>query len=129
MSEIPKELKYAASHEWVKVNEEGQFVVGITDHVQEALGDLVFVELPEVDDELEAEQNCIVVESVKAASDVYSPVAGKVVAVNEALEEAPELVNSSPFGDGWLMVIEPQDASALDNLLDADAYAQSIAEE
>ncbi len=129
MSEIPKELKYAASHEWVKVNEEGQFVVGITDHAQEALGDLVFVELPEVDDELEAEQNCIVVESVKAASDVYSPVAGKVVAVNEALEEAPELVNSSPFGDGWLMVIEPQDASALDNLLDADAYAQSIAEE
>ncbi len=129
MSEIPAELKYTTSHEWVKQNEDGHFVVGITDHAQEALGDLVFVELPEVDSELDAAENCIVVESVKAASDVYCPVGGKVVAINEALEDAPELVNSSPFGDGWLMVIEPADANAVTNLLDADAYAQSIAEE
>ena len=129
MSEVPAELKYTASHEWVRKNEEGNLVVGITDHAQAALGDLVFVELPQTDDEVEAGDSCIVVESVKAASDVYAPVGGTVLAINEALEDAPELVNSSPFDEGWLMVLAPSDADAINELLDAEAYAKAIEDE
>ena len=129
MSEIPAELKYTASHEWVRQNEDGNLVIGITDHAQAALGDLVFVELPDTGSELEAGDQCIVIESVKAASDVYCPVSGTVVTVNEGLDEAPELVNSEPFGKGWLLVIAPANADALNNLLDADAYAQTLEEE
>lgn len=129
MSEIPADLKYTASHEWVRQNEDGNLVIGITDHAQKALGDLVFVELPDTGAELGAGDQCIVVESVKAASDVYCPVSGTVVSVNEALDEAPELVNSEPFGEGWLMVLAPADADDLNALLDADAYAQTLEED
>ena len=129
MSEIPAELKYTASHEWVRQNEDGNLVIGITDHAQAALGDLVFVELPDTGSELEVGDQCIVVESVKAASDVYCPVSGTVVTINEGLDEAPELVNSEPFGKGWLMVVAPANADELNNLLDADAYAQTLEEE
>ncbi|MFK8031564.1 MAG: glycine cleavage system protein GcvH [Gammaproteobacteria bacterium] len=128
MSDTPADLKYTSSHEWVKLNEDGHFIVGITDHAQEALGDIVFVELPDPDTDLEAGDSCIVVESVKAASDVYCPVAGKVIAINEALEDAAELVNTSPYSDGWLMVIEPADAGSLEGLLDAEMYAAEIKE-
>ena len=129
MSEIPAELKYTASHEWVRQNEDGNLVIGITDHAKAALGDLVFVELPDTGSELEVGDQCIVVESVKAASDVYCPVSGTVVTVNEGLDEAPELVNSEPFGKGWLMVVAPANTDHLNNLLDADAYAQTLEEE
>ena len=122
MSTIPAELKYSKSHEWVRSEDDGSVTVGITDHAQDLLGDMVFVELPEPGRSLDAGQECAVVESVKAASDVYSPVAGEVVAVNEAIADSPELVNKDPYGEGWMMRIKPAAASALDDLLDADAY-------
>ncbi|RKY21427.1 MAG: glycine cleavage system protein GcvH [Planctomycetota bacterium] len=124
---IPKELKYTESHEWVRV-EDGIAVVGITDHAQHELGDIVFVELPETDAEYGAGEAAATVESVKAASDIYSPLSGRVVEVNEALEDSPELVNKSPYGDGWIFKIEISDPSELDALLDADAYAKHIGE-
>ncbi len=123
MSNIPSELKYTKSHEWVSDNENGTVTVGITDHAQELLGDLVFVELPEVGKELEAEEACAVVESVKAASDIYAPVAGEIVEVNEALEDEPELINSDPYGEGWLFKMKLADANSLESLLSADDYA------
>lgn len=123
MSEIPSDLKYTKSHEWLRDNGDGTVTVGITDHAQELLGDLVFVELPETDTEFAAEDACAVVESVKAASDVYAPLAGTVVAVNEALEESPELVNSSPYDEGWLYNLKLANASDLDGLMAADDYA------
>ena len=129
MSETPVELRYAKSHEWVRQDDDGMLTVGITDHAQELLGDLVFVELPEVGRTLTAAQECAVVESVKAASDVYSPVAGAVVTVNSALVDTPELINQSPYGDGWLFRLRPADMAALETLLDADAYASQVAEE
>lgn len=128
MSEIPSELKYTRSHEWVRQEEDGSLTIGITDHAQELLGDLVFVEPPEVGRQLNAGEECAVVESVKAASDVYSPVSGEVVASNEALEDTPELINQSPYEDGWLMRVKPEDASALDQLLDADTYRTEVVE-
>ena len=121
MSEIPKDLKYAKSHEWVRI-EGDTAVVGITDHAQAALGDLVFVELPESGSDLSAGGACAVVESVKAASDVYCPVAGEVSAVNDALADSPELINTDAYGEGWLFRLAPTDAGAIDDLLDADAY-------
>ncbi len=124
---IPKELKYTESHEWVRV-EDNIAVVGITDHAQHELGDIVFVELPETDAEYGAGEAAATVESVKAASDIYSPLSGRVVEVNEALEDSPELVNKSPYGDGWIFKIEISDPSELDALLDADAYAKHIGE-
>ena len=127
MSDVPSDLKYTSSHEWVRVNDDGTMSLGITDHAQEALGDLVFVELPEVGAELMAEDACCVVESVKAASDVYMPVSGEVVEVNEQLNDEPEIVNGSPYEDGWLIRFQPADAN-LDDLMDADAYAAEIAE-
>lgn len=122
MSEVQANLHYAESHEWVSV-EDGVATVGISDHAQSALGDLVYVELPEVGTELNVGDELGVVESVKAASDLYAPVSGEVVAVNEALEDAPENVNNSPYGDGWLCRIKMSNPAEVDNLLDADGYA------
>ncbi len=122
MSNLPNDLKYTKSHEWIQTNEDGTITVGITDHAQELLGDLVYVEVPEVDLVVAAEQACVVVESVKAASDVYAPVAGSITAVNEALEDAPELVNSDPYGEGWIYKLKVDDPADLDDLLDAESY-------
>jgi glycine cleavage system H protein len=124
MSEIPTELRYAASHEWARTEDDGTVTVGISDHAQDALGDVVYVEHPEVGQQVVAAQEAGVVESVKAASDIYAPVSGTVVAVNESLEDTPELVNQDPYGDGWFFRIEPDDASDLAQLLDAEAYAE-----
>ncbi|KEA63453.1 Glycine cleavage system H protein [Marinobacterium lacunae] len=124
MSNVPSELKYVASHEWIRDEGEGVVTIGITDHAQELLGDVVFIELPEVGVEIAAGDETGVVESVKAASDVYAPLSGKVIAVNEDLEEAPELVNSDPYGDGWFFQIKLSDAEELDDLLDADTYSE-----
>ncbi|WP_113907996.1 glycine cleavage system protein GcvH [Aliidiomarina celeris] len=129
MSQVPKELKYAPSHEWLRDEGDGTYTVGITEHAQELLGDMVFVELPEVGDNVAAGDDCAVAESVKAASDIYAPVGGEVVAINEDLEDSPELVNSDPYGDGWLFKIKIDDDSDLANLLDADGYSESIADE
>ena len=128
MSNIPSELKYATSHEWVRNEGDGTVTVGITDHAQDLLGDMVFVELPDVDDEVSTGDDICVAESVKAASDIYAPVTGKVIAVNEDLEDSPELVNSDAFGDGWLFKVKLADAGELDELLDAEGYASSIEE-
>ncbi|GAB2874561.1 glycine cleavage system protein GcvH [Microbulbifer echini] len=122
MSEIRNELKYLSSHEWARLEEDGTVTIGISDHAQDALGDVVYVETPEVGSNLAAGDEAGVVESVKAASDIYSPVSGEVVEVNESLEESPETVNSSPYDDGWFFRIKPSDVSELDNMLDADAY-------
>ena len=126
MSNLPEDLKYTSSHEWVRTNSDGTVTVGITDHAQELLGDLVFVELPEEGAVMSAGEQCTVVESVKAASDVYIPVDGEVIAINEALEGEPELVNSDPFDGGWLFKLQPSDASQLEKLFDADAYLASL---
>jgi glycine cleavage system H protein len=123
MSNIPTDLKYARSHEWLRQLPDGSVEVGISDHAQEALGDLVFVEVPEVGRTLAAGEACAVVESVKAASDVYSPVAGTVLAVNSKLSTAPELINQEPYGNGWLMKLKPA-AGAPTGLLNADEYAR-----
>ena len=124
MSEIPTELKYASSHEWARLEEDGTITVGISDHAQQALGDVVYVEHPEVGQTVSAGAETGVVESVKAASDIYAPVSGTITEVNEALEDAPETVNQDPYGDGWFFKIEPDDAGQLDELLDAAAYAE-----
>jgi len=126
MSTIPAELKYSKSHEWVRRESDGSVTVGITDHAQDLLGDMVFVELPEPGKELQAGQECAVVESVKAASDVYSPISGEVVAVNEAISDSPELVNKEPYGEGWMMRIKPAAVADVDALMDADAYQALI---
>lgn len=128
MSNVPNELKYRESHEWVRKEADGTFTVGITEHAQELLGDMVFVDLPDVGNSYSAGDECAVAESVKAASDIYAPVSGEVVAVNDALGDAPELVNSEPYAAGWLFRIKPSDESELDSLLDADAYKASIDE-
>ncbi|MGB0205597.1 MAG: glycine cleavage system protein GcvH [Neptuniibacter sp.] len=124
MSNIPSELKYVASHEWIRDEGDGTVVIGITDHAQDLLGDVVFVELPEVGAEVATGDESGVVESVKAASDIYAPVAGEVVAVNEELEDSPELVNSDPYGDGWFFKVKLSDAEELSSLLDGEAYAE-----
>ncbi len=129
MSNIPSELKFAATHEWVRPEGDGIYTVGISAHAQELLGDMVFVELPEVGDSVNAGDDCAVAESVKAASDVYSPLTGEVVAINEELEDSPELVNSNPFDDGWFFKVKISDESELDNLMDADGYLASIEDE
>lgn len=126
MSNIPSELKYIASHEWVRLEEDGKVTIGITEHAQELLGDIVYVELPEIGSELGQEDTAGVVESVKAASDIYSPVSGKVVEVNEELVATPELANSSPYEAGWFFVIEPSNPEELTKLLTATEYAAEI---
>ena len=123
MSDIPADLKYIASHEWVRVEGDGTVTVGVTDHARDALGDVVYVELPEVDVVLAAGDEAGVVESVKAASDIYTPLSGTVIAVNSTLEDAPEQVNSDPYGEGWFFKLRLADAGELGELLDADGYA------
>lgn len=124
MSEIPAELKYARTHEWARLEEDGSVTVGISDHAQDALGDVVFVEHPEVGQQVNAQEEAGVVESVKAASDIYAPLSGTVLAVNTALEDAPETVNEDPYGNGWFFKLEPDDVAQLAELLDAEGYAE-----
>ncbi|MBS0882821.1 glycine cleavage system protein GcvH [Pantoea sp. JGM49] len=128
MSNVPNELKYRDSHEWVREEADGTFTVGITEHAQELLGDMVFVDLPDVGATFAAGDDCAVAESVKAASDIYAPLSGEIVAVNEELADAPELVNSEPYAAGWLFRIKASDVSELDSMLDADAYKGAIDE-
>ena len=129
MSNLPEHLKYTKDHEWVRTEPDGTVTVGITDHAQELLGDLVFVELPEVGAGLSTGGECAVVESVKAASDVYSPLNGEVTEVNGALADTPETINQDPYGDGWIYRMRPADAGELDGLLDAAAYAAVLESE
>ncbi len=129
MSQIPPELKYASSHEWARLEEDGTVTVGITDHAQEALGDVVFVELPQEGDTLAAGDEAGVVESVKAASDIYAPVGGEVIAINNLLEEEPETVNADPYNDGWFYRLQPSEADELDKLLSAEDYAEHCSDD
>jgi len=129
MKEIPGDLKFLKSHEWARLEDGGRVTVGISDHAQNALGDLVYVELPNVGDHVEAGAGVAVVESVKAASDVYAPVSGTVIAVNEALTDAPETINSDAFGEGWIFALKADDPAQLDELLSPDDYAEQIEDE
>lgn len=126
MSKIPAELKYTRTHEWLRQEDDGSVTVGISDHAQAALGDLVFVETPEAGRQVKAGEACAVVESVKAASDVYSPVGGEIVAGNEALAAQPELLNTDPYGEGWIMKIRPAGGAETSALLDAKAYEATL---
>lgn len=126
MSEIPGDLKFLKSHEWARLDDEGLVTIGISDHAQGLLGDLVYVELPRVGDTVDAGNGCAVVESVKAASDVYSPVSGEVVAVNAALSDKPETINEDAYGEGWILAVRPSDPGELEDLLDPDAYAELV---
>ncbi len=128
MSNVPDDLKYTDSHEWLRLEQDGAITVGVTDYAQESLGDLVFVEMPQVGRKLKAGEACAVVESVKAASDTYAPVAGEVVDTNSRLTDEPELINRSPYDEGWLMRIQPDDADALESLLDPEDYENILAE-
>ena len=128
-NENPSDLKYTKTHEWLRDNGDGTATVGITDHAQELLGDVVYVELPELETELAAEENCGVIESVKAASDMYAPLDGEVTEVNEELDAEPELINSGAFGEGWIFTMKLANPSDLDELLDADAYEAFCQEE
>lgn len=128
MSNIPTHLYYTESHEWVSTEDDGTARIGISDHAQQALGDLVFVELPVVGDEISQGDPCAVVESVKAASDIYAPVSGKVIAINEELEDDPAIINADPYEDGWLFEIELIDTEELEGLKDAEAYELSLEE-
>jgi glycine cleavage system H protein len=129
MSEIPTELRYARTHEWARLEEDGTVTIGVTDYAQASLGDVVFVELPELDAPVAAQEEAGVVESVKAASDIYAPISGTVVALNDSLEDAPERVNEDPYGDGWFFRLEPDDAADLDELMDAEAYGEMLENE
>ncbi len=124
MSDIPSDLKYAATHEWARLEEDGTVTVGISDHAQDALGDVVYVELPELEQLIAAGDEAGVVESVKAASDVYAPISGTICAINEALEDAPETVNSDAYTDGWFFKMQPADIGELEELLDAEGYGE-----
>jgi len=129
MSKVLPELRYTQTHEWVRVEDDGTLVVGITDHAQSQLGELVFADLPDVGVRVNASDEVCVIESVKAASDVYSPVSGKIIAINEDLEEAPGLVNSDPYGDGWLFRLDPVDPDEYSELLEADDYSNYMEED
>jgi len=129
MSNIPVELKYTTTHEWVRHNDDGTVTVGITDNAQDQLGDMVYIEVPEVGQMISAQEACAVVESVKAASDVYAPLSGEVVEVNGNLADSPETVNQDAYGAGWLFRIRPSDAGMLDALMDSDAYAGFLEDE
>ncbi len=128
MSDIPTDLRYMSSHEWIRVEADGTAYVGISDHAQHAMGDLVYVELPEVGDTINAGDEVGVVESVKAASDIFSPVTGEIIAINEALNDNPEQVNSDPYGDGWLYRIKLADPEELEDLMSAEEYAEQLEE-
>ena len=129
MSEIPEDLRYLSSHEWGRKNMDGSITVGITEYAQESLGDVVFVELPEVGSQVGAREECAVVESVKAASDIYTPVSGEILEVNEILDDEPEMINSAPYADGWIFRIMPDDLAEFDDTLDADGYAAEISDD
>jgi glycine cleavage system H protein len=129
MSNIPNDLRYAKSHEWARLESDGTLRVGISDHAQGALGDVVFVEVPAAGRKVKAGEACAVVESVKAASDIYAPVSGEIMEGNAALGDAPETVNQSPYGDGWFFRIKPDNAADVNGLLDAAGYAQSLKDE
>lgn len=129
MSDFPSELKFTRTHEWVRDEGEGVYTIGISDHAQSLLGDMVFIDLPDVGDTVDAGDECAVAESVKAASDIYSPLTGEIVVINEELENNPELVNKDPYGDGWLFQIALSEPSDLDDLLDVDVYEGSLDEE
>ncbi|QOL13356.1 glycine cleavage system protein GcvH [Dickeya dianthicola] len=129
MSNVPAELKYTSSHEWVMAEGNGVYSVGITEHAQELLGDMVFIDLPEIGSTVNAGDDCAVAESVKAASDIYAPISGEVVEVNDELEGAPELVNSAPYAEGWLFRIKASDEDELNELLDAAGYQALLEEE
>ncbi|TKB50727.1 glycine cleavage system protein GcvH [Ferrimonas aestuarii] len=128
MSNIPADLKYTESHEWIRPEGDNVYTVGITEHAQELLGDMVFVDLPDVGDTVDAGEDCAVAESVKAASDIYAPLSGEIVAINEELEDAPEEVNKDPFGDGWLFKIKISDEGELASLKSAEDYQAHIEE-
>ena len=129
MVDTPKELGYRETHEWARNEGDGTVTVGITDYAQDSLGDIVYVELPELGDELDLGQEAGVVESVKAASDIFAPLTGTVIAINEALEDTPEIINASPYGDGWFYRLRLADPAELDDLLDAQAYLDIVEEE
>lgn len=129
MSDIPVDFRYSKTHEWLRTDEDGSITMGITDHAQSLLGDIVFVELPEAEIAITSGQECGVVESVKAASDLYAPISGDIVAINEALIDSPELINTDPYGEGWIIRIEGFDEGELDELLDADGYKEHVAAE
>ena len=129
MSELRPELKYMASHEWARVEDDGTVTIGITDHAQTALGDVVFVELPEIGSTVTAGEEAGVVESVKAASDIFSPVSGEVIEINSVLEEEPETVNNSPYDEGWFFKVKPSDLSDLEEAMNAEGYKEFIEEE
>ena len=124
MSGVPEDLSYTKDHEWILVDEDGKVKVGITDYAQDSLSDVVFVDLPEVGDEFSKDDSMAVAESVKAASDIYAPISGKIVVINEKLEESPELVNESPYDFGWMVIMEPQ--GKINGLLDAKSYRELI---
>lgn len=126
MSTIPTELKYMSSHEWLRLEDDGTITVGITEHAQDLLGDIVYVELPEVGDTVVAEDEIAVVESVKAASDVYAPLTGEIVAINEDLEDAPETINSDPYGDGWFFRIRPDNMDDYEAMMSAEEYQNEL---
>lgn len=128
MSDLPTELKYSDTHQWARLEDDGSVTVGITEHAQDQLGDVVYAEVPEVGAVLSAGDEAGVVESVKAASDIYAPVSGAVIAINETLEDEPEIINSEPYEGGWFFKVQPSDESDFENLLTADAYAESIEE-
>ena len=129
MSEIPTDVRYTSSHEWVRLEDDGTVTIGITDHAQEALGDIVFVELPEVDSEITQGEACCVVESVKAASDIYMPISGEVTDTNQALVDEPETINSSPYDDGWIFKIKPADEDDVEHLMDSSSYEAECEDE
>ena len=124
MSDIPGDLKFLSSHEWVRVEPDGSVTIGISDHAQDLLGDIVFVELPDIGQSIDAETDAAIVESVKAASDVYSPISGEVTEINSILEDQPEIINSSPYEDGWFYKMMPSDLSEADNLLSPEDYSE-----
>ena len=129
MEATPSELRYSKTHEWLRAQDDDIAIVGITQHAQELLGDIVFVELPDVDVDVHSSDEAGVIESVKAASDIYAPVSGQIIEVNEELVDSPSLVNSDPYGDGWIMKIKMSDPSELDDLLDADTYENDVVSE
>ncbi|MDX1443588.1 MAG: glycine cleavage system protein GcvH [Gammaproteobacteria bacterium] len=129
MSNVPAELRYTKSHEWVRKEDDGSVTIGISDHAQAALGDLVFVEAPESGDSVNSGDAVAVVESVKAASDVYAPVAGEIVAGNDGLADAPEAVNEDPYGEGWIFKMKPENMDDVDALMDAEAYKKVLEDE
>lgn len=126
MSNIPADLKYVASHEWLRLEDDGTITVGITDHAQDLLGDVVFVDLPDVGDNITVDEEIAVVESVKAASDVYAPISGEVVAINESLEDDPEIINSDPYGDGWFFKLKPENMADFEALMSAEDYENEL---